>query len=208
MPAPFAGLDYDAYRGIRPIAGRAANLPHGPAFEDTEARYQDRPNAMVHPHGDWGAGAVVLVEIPTADEFMDNVVAFWRPDRPLVSGGEHRFAYTLRWTLSVPGQGGPGRILQSRAGREHHRPGSRRYVIDFDVDAADLRADVSSRPVGAITGTSLFALPDGNGTRLTFLLTPGPLDRVEVRAVLRHPTGRAVTPVWLHRWTRARDGGV
>ena len=32
LPAPFAGLDYDAYRGIRPIPGKAAMLPHGDAF--------------------------------------------------------------------------------------------------------------------------------------------------------------------------------
>ena len=32
LPPPFAGLDYDAYRGIRPIPGRAALLPHGPDF--------------------------------------------------------------------------------------------------------------------------------------------------------------------------------
>jgi glucans biosynthesis protein len=176
-------------------------------YEDTEARYQDRPSAVVEPQSDWGPGAVVLVEIPTGDEFMDNVVAFWRPAARLQAGHEYRFAYALRWTRAAPWPGGPGRILQSRAGREHHRPGSRRYVIDFDIDAADMRADVSSQPPGAISGTSLFALPKDRGSRLTFLLTPGTADRVEVRAVLRDPTGRAATPIWLHRWTRARDGG-
>jgi glucans biosynthesis protein len=50
-------------------------------FEDTEARYHDRPSAVVRPAGDWGRGAVMLVEIPTGDEFMDNIVAFWRPTR-------------------------------------------------------------------------------------------------------------------------------
>ena len=29
LPPPFAGLDYDAYRGIRPIPGRGALIPHG-----------------------------------------------------------------------------------------------------------------------------------------------------------------------------------
>lgn len=32
LPPPFAGLSYDAYRGIRPIPGRAAMLPLGKDF--------------------------------------------------------------------------------------------------------------------------------------------------------------------------------
>jgi periplasmic glucans biosynthesis protein len=44
----------------------------------------------------------MLVEIPTADEFMDNVVAFWRPRAPLRAGSEHRFDYRLVWTAALP----------------------------------------------------------------------------------------------------------
>ena len=58
---------------------------------------------MVDPLGDWGPGAVMLVEIPTGDEFMDNIVAFWRPEAPLAAGSEHRFAYSLTWTRSRAG---------------------------------------------------------------------------------------------------------
>jgi periplasmic glucans biosynthesis protein len=32
LPPPFAGLDYDAYRGIRPREGLAATLPQGPGW--------------------------------------------------------------------------------------------------------------------------------------------------------------------------------
>ena len=33
-----------------------------------------------NPRGNWGPGAVQLVEIPTDDEIHDNIVAYWRPD--------------------------------------------------------------------------------------------------------------------------------
>jgi glucans biosynthesis protein len=59
-----------------------------------------------------------------------------------------------------------------------------------------------------IAGVSLFALPQGGGSRVTFLLTPGPIDACDLRLVLRDAAGTAAGPVWLHRWTRARDGGV
>jgi glucans biosynthesis protein len=176
-------------------------------FEDTEARYHDRPNAVVTPSGDWGPGAVTLVEIPTGDEFMDNIVAFWRPQAPLQAGSEHRFDYKLTWTLDPPGAESHA-ILQSRSGREHDTPGARRYVVDFRGDATGLMADISGFQDVQITGESLFALPDRNATRITFLLFPGDISEADLRLVLRDADGHAKSPVWLHRWTRARDGGV
>ncbi|WP_371059559.1 glucan biosynthesis protein [Rhodosalinus sp. 5P4] len=177
-------------------------------FEDSEARYHDRPSAVVRPVGDWGRGAVVLVEIPTADEFMDNVVAFWRPEAPLSAGGEYRFVYRLVWTRAAPLPEMPLPIRQSRSGREHDRPGTRRFVVDFAGAAAGFEPDLSVSGDAELSGLSLFALPGGRGTRVTFLLTPGEAPAAELRLVLRRADGSAASPVWLHRWTRARDGGV
>lgn len=177
-------------------------------FEDTEARYHERPSAVVRPRGDWGAGAVTLVEIPTADEFMDNIVAFWRPAAPLRAGGEHRFDYRLDWTAAPPMATTRATVAQSRSGREHHLPGTRRFVVDFAGDARGLSPDLSASGDADLSGLSLFPLPEGRGTRVTFLLTPGADQAVELRLVLRDAAGRAESPVWLHRWTPARDGGV
>jgi glucans biosynthesis protein len=176
-------------------------------FEDSEARYHDRPSAHVAPLEDWGPGAVMLVEIPTGDEFMDNIVAFWRPAAPLMAGSEHRFAYRLTWTRGQPLAGTPMPVRQSRSGREHDRPGTRRFVVDFAGPSDGLVADLSATD-GELIGTSLFPLPEGRGTRVTFLLTPGTADSVDLRLVLRDGAGVAASPVWLYRWTRARDGGV
>ena len=178
-------------------------------YEDTEARYHDRPSAIVRPRGDWGKGAVMLVEIPTADEFMDNIVAFWRPEAPLTAGSENRFDYRLIWSSLPPLQGTASRVIQTRSGREHDRPGTRRYVVDFEGTATDLAPDISVMGDGGeIVGAALFPLPEGRGTRVTFLMTPGEVDALELRLVLRDGTGAEASPVWLHRWTRARDGGV
>ncbi|MEM7753797.1 MAG: glucan biosynthesis protein [Pseudomonadota bacterium] len=191
---------------------RSFGLFQGPRaftdFEDTEARYHDRPNAIVRPSGDWGPGAVILVEIPTGDEFMDNIVAFWRPEAPLAAGSEHRFDYALHWSLAPPDTGGGAHILQSRSGREHDQPGTRRYVIDVSGDVAGRTAHITAQGTAEIRGVSLFALPDAGGTRVTFLLTPNETDSIDLRLVLAEPDGTAPAPVWLHRWTRARDGGV
>ena len=50
-------------------------------YEDLDDRYDKRPSAWIEPKGDWGKGTVDLVEIPTADETNDNIVAFWSPEK-------------------------------------------------------------------------------------------------------------------------------
>lgn len=177
-------------------------------FQDTEARYHERPSARVEPQGDWGAGAVILVEIPTGDEFLDNIVTFWRPRDVLQAGSEHRFSYSLTWTLAAPNTDGLAQILQSRSGREHDREGYRRFVIDVATSQVDAVPALSGPDGTDITGVSVFALPDGTGTRVTFLMSPGTLDAADIRLSLRGPDGTPLSPVWIYRWTRARDGGV
>ena len=177
-------------------------------YQDTEAHYHARPSAIVRPSGDWGRGAVMLVEIPTRDEFMDNVVAFWRPEAPLSSGTEHRFTYSITWTRDTPQAGDARAVVQSRSGRDHRRPGARRYVVDVSGSPDGLTPEITVPATVAVEGVSVFALPDGGGTRLTFLLLPAEeIDAADIRVALHDGRAHAAS-VWVHRWTRARDGGV
>ena len=86
------------------------------AYEDLEARYERRPSAWVEPIGDWGEGAVHLVEIPTTTEINDNIVAFWRPRSPTRAKGEYAYTYRIHWGVPIP------KPLAARAGgRDAHR---------------------------------------------------------------------------------------
>jgi glucans biosynthesis protein len=184
-------------------------------FEDTEAEYHRRPSAWVEPVGDWGPGAVMLVEIPTADEYHDNIVAFWRPDVPLAPGRGHRFDYRLVWSDALPEAQRPvWQVAQSRAGRDPDDAAQAIHVVDFVPSAQvplpnGLRPDLSAS-AGAADGLWLGPLPErGAGARrVAFRFRPERADSAELRLVLRDGAGAAVSDVWLYRWTRARDGGV
>jgi glucans biosynthesis protein len=71
-------------------------------YQDDSAWYNKRPGLWVEPKGDWGPGAVQLVEIPTEDETHDNIVAYWRPERDIGSGDSLAFDYRLYWQNSEP----------------------------------------------------------------------------------------------------------
>ena len=177
-------------------------------YQDTEARYHDRPSATVEPSEAWGAGAVMLVELPTQTEFLDNIVAFWRPQAPLLPGNDYRYAYKLKWTRSAPDVGELAHFVQGRSGREHDRPGHRRFVVDVATVAEGAVPVLSASEGAELFGISAFVLPDGSATRVTFLFDPGALDVAEIRLSLRATDDTPLSPVWMHRWTRSRDGGV
>ncbi len=129
-------------------------------YLDPEVLYNRRPSLWIEPIGDWGQGAVVLVEIPTANEVNDNIVSFWRPKEVLAAHGEHVFTYRMHWGWADVAQAGsaqpgpaqfgsvqaagaapaagagaaPGRVSDTRVGAAE-AAGSRFFVIDFAGEA-------------------------------------------------------------------------
>ena len=85
-------------------------------FSDLEALYHKRPGVWVEPRGDWGPGAVTLVEIPSDKEIYDNIVAYWRPRDPVPEGGRLDLSYRLTWCAEAPVRSGLARVLNTRMG--------------------------------------------------------------------------------------------
>ena len=178
----------------------------GEADTDLVAHYQRRPSLWVEPVGDWGRGQVMLVEIPTALETNDNIVAFWHPAEPLVAGQEHRFAYRLHWCDQAPDEGGVARVLSTRGGQRVFEPG-RIFAIDFaphptlgdEPDAIEVRASASA---GTLSTPLLQVNPATGGLRLDLTLRPPETGAVELRAELWR-AGMRISEVWLLRWSAA-----
>ncbi|MFC5594782.1 glucan biosynthesis protein G [Lysobacter niastensis] len=173
-------------------------------YADSEAHYEKRPSLWVEPVGDWGEGAVHLLELPTGDEFHDNIVAFWRPTQPLAAGREHRFDYRLHWCNDHTWLPQLAAVARTRIGAGPK--GSRRVVIDVAGgrlakvgDGKDVRADVSASK-GQVANVVAHPNPEGGGWRIAFELLPGAERSVELRAVLRDGAG-PLSETWLYRWT-------
>jgi len=112
-------------------------------YQDDGVFYEKRPSAWVEPLGDWGEGAVQLVEIPTEEEYHDNIVAYWVPKAEVKAGSEWIYRYRLHWAGDEPYNGSLARVAATWTGRGGFGPprprNLRRVVIDFEgVPVADL----------------------------------------------------------------------
>lgn len=170
-------------------------------FEDLETRFDLRPSAWVEPIGDWGEGAVNLVEIPSESEIHDNIVVFWRPKAKLQPKTEFPLAYRLHWAANPPIDTGFGQVVGTRIGASR-REGYRRFVIDFrgPMPPADqLKLDVWAS-AGKIAGAGFRANNVRGGYRVLFELETRNIALAELRVLLSQ-NGRPVTETWLYRWT-------
>ncbi len=172
-------------------------------FQDAEARYDLRPSAWVAPRGSWGKGQVTLVEIPVQNEFNDNIVVFWRPEKPLPAGERRDFAYDLTFAALPPDDVPLARVVRTLSGRSVNGKSARTYVIDFDLRpfGADDPTPQVTASAGKITSAHLQRLPAEGVMRLSFDFVPEGETLAELSAALNGPAG-ALTETWLSRWTR------
>jgi periplasmic glucans biosynthesis protein len=170
-------------------------------FQDFENLYERRPSAWVEPIGDWGAGAVELVEIPSGRESNDNIVAFWRPTQTLSPGHPAQFEYRLSWLADPDLPKGLGKVVATRSGAS--LDGKRRVFILDIVGAGEktdgLRLDLGASK-GKVVNAALMSNSALHGLRASFEIDPNDADLVELR--LRVMRGdNPVTETWLYRWT-------
>jgi glucans biosynthesis protein len=173
-------------------------------YEDLEARYERRPTAWVEPIGNWGEGQVLLYEIPTKNEYNDNVVAFWRPKEKLQAKREYGWTYRVHWINHDPNAGERAVFVRTRQGSA---PENRRlFVLDATGDMlkklppnTEVRGEVKTDK-GKIHHVVTQPNPHTGGWRLSFQLAPEKAGTIELRARLMREQ-EPVSETWVYRWT-------
>lgn len=175
-------------------------------YQDTEANYQQRPNAWVEALGQWGSGAVYLIEIPSDAERYDNISAFWVPDQPIQEGRELAFDYRLHFSLDEITAPGSGKVISTRIGKSPAENGSRRFMVDFAspslkllADKANVRAEVTASS-GKLANARVEKIELNETWRLSFDLQPEPdKNPVELRAMIKSGEDN-LTETWVYQW--------
>ncbi|MEJ2228231.1 MAG: glucan biosynthesis protein [Alphaproteobacteria bacterium] len=175
------------------------------AYQDIGARFGNRPSVWVEPLGNWGEGAIDLVELPTRSEIYDNVVAFWRPKKPLEKTGGHYYHYRLHWGWEPPVRSTEAHVVGTHVGSQG-KPENRRFVVDFvsgsscnGCNVPPFSADVRAGE-GEIKNITVQPNPVTGGQRVMFDYLPGRTQVTDLRCILKQ-NGQIISETWVYRWS-------
>lgn len=189
-----------SFRLDRPRAFGLVQRDRDPAsYQDLEARYAERPSALVTPRGDWGAGAVRLLEIATRLETDDNVGAFFVPDAP---GRSLRYGYRVAFgSFEEPG----AHVIATRLGRpeatvqpDAHDANDGLFVVTWAGVPREVEPNVRVDAEGARVDLARVEREPSGHVRLVIRLE-AERDAVELRAFL-HAGERALGETFTYLW--------
>lgn len=183
-------------------------------YLDLEALYDRRPGLWVEPRGDWGKGAVELVEIPSDQEIHDNIVAYWVSATPWEAGQSREFHYRVYAISEMPFRVPLAQAVRTRIGspiipgqQNNFPPDARLIVVDFGGD--DLPYLSGTQPVtaeiwtnkGRIIDQAVSRIPQEGGWRVAFRVDPEGSADIDMTLKLKL-YDRPIAETWSYRWSR------
>ena len=187
------------------------------SYQDLSNSYQKVPSLYIEPRGEWGEGWVRLLEIPTPNETIDNVVAFWEPFiKPEPGSGKPlHVAYRMHWTRDDI-RLSPDRVFATRMGTNVDFPDTKRFAIDFVgpkleplKNTAKVSAEITSSPNGFVTENQCFRNGETGGWRVMFKLDTddGMHEPVELRCTIKDGEGKPLAETWTYQWNPPLPSG-
>ena len=147
------------------------------AYQDLESSFERRPSLWAEPIGDWGEGAVKLIEIPTKEEVHDNIAVFWQPQDAAAGQGRAHLHLSSALGTGRPEADRAGAIFPNRhrrKGRQRHDLRARRHRREAEIRRSEnpaRRRDAPRRPRSRTSSPS--QIPATGGWRLSFELVEG-----------------------------------
>ncbi len=190
---------------------RDTNFDH---YQDLEARYDKRPSVWVTPQNNWGSGRLELLQIPTENEYNDNIGAYWVIDQDFEPGDSFEYGYTLAWHA---GNRKRSPLVSVEATRITRKSNSVVFLVDFlpndsqkSIPSEALSADIQILDDYTITSSQIIKNDVTGGWRLIIhvdLDPDGLLDKmlpnhkpaVELRAFLKEGVA-SISETWSYTY--------
>ena len=184
-------------------------------YQDAGAGYERRPSLMVEPIGEWGKGAINLVELPTELEVNDNIVAFWIPEAEVKAGQSLEYRYRLTWGAIEEPTDKLARVTALRSGiggtsGVENSQNLRKFVVDFEGDIlSTLTPEDKIEAVISVSRAEIahdsISYVEANATwRLVIDIIPEGDAPVEMSGFLKVGDTK-ISEVWSYQWRR-NDG--
>ncbi|CAN5370241.1 glucan biosynthesis protein D [soil metagenome] len=176
-------------------------------YQDTEAKYHLRPSVWVQPLNGFDQGSIRLIQLPTNNEYSDNIVAFWTPaqaPRPLQPV---TLEYNLRWLNEASDLPPLGRCLSTRVDYQDAQY-YRHFFLDFAGGPLDgvkpdqpPAVDVSSPTGGEMKEVKIEWNDYNKNWRVSFIVSTADIKKpCEILCRLT-ANGKPLTETWSYTWT-------
>jgi periplasmic glucans biosynthesis protein len=192
----YPSLSHFDFAGIRGF-GLLQRNRRAESYRDHETKYHLRPSVWIEPKGRWLDGAIELLELPAQQESVDNIAAWWKPNKPVPVGIPMDLDYSVSFMASEP-EHAVARALTTRVTRRGGQP--IRVEIDFQGgQLARLPADAAvACEVKALRGavSNIGHERHANGSwSVRFDVRPAGREPVELWASLA-TKGKTLTEIW------------
>ena len=183
-------------------------------YRDAEAHYEQRPSVDIEPLGDWGAGRIRLVEIPSDLEVHDNIVAYWVPDAKPAAGDSLELSYRMHWgRLDPPDTEDRAIVVETSSGVGGAAglstpPDTRKFVIDFQGGMLGRlpAEDGEVMPVVTVTNgkADITTLHKIDGTDIWRLVADIASESGAVCELSAHVAGygKKLSEIWMFQWVK------
>lgn len=203
----YADVHFNSFQDENPkgygLMQRDRDFDH---YEDLEVNYQARPSCWVEPMGNWGKGAVNLVQLPIPDETIDSTVLYWQPEKAPAPGDKIDVGYRLHWFMDDPKLPLLARVSATRINHPTRLFPDPRVILDFigpgveSLPDKDLpHANVSATLGVPITDIQVIRNPREHSLRVSFTI-PDKDKITELRCQLQKPDGSPFSEVWTYTW--------
>jgi periplasmic glucans biosynthesis protein len=192
----YPSLSHFDFVGIRGF-GLLQRNRRAESYLDNETKYDLRPSVWIEPKGEWLDGAIELLELPAQQESVDNIAAWWKPNKPVSAGIPIDLEYTVAFMAGEP-EHAVARALTTRVTRRDGQP--IKVEIDFRGGrlarlAADAAVACEVKALrGAVSNIGHERHADGSW-RVRFDVRPAGREPVELRASLA-TKGKTLTETW------------
>jgi len=176
-------------------------------YDDLGSRFERRPSYWVEPAGKWGPGDIELVEIPTPNDWNDNIVAYWVPREVPAPGQELHLTYRLSALLAGPEQ---VPLLRVQSTRIRPETGDKppRFVVNFAGNAPQ-QAELNSPSAmkirasqGQVQNLVIQTNDASGGWQVFFDLAGAGDNRTELRLRLQ-PGTEPVSETWVYDYQKS-----
>jgi len=184
-------------------------------YQDLFNGYVKTPSVWVRPNGgpnggDWGDGEVHLLEMSTANEYEDNIAAFWNPKNQPAPLQPFKFSYTLLWGTNEDDMKlnfDRDRVVATRVGVDPRDPKIREFMVDFAgpklkgfSETNKPQAITSCSANAGIAYSEIYYNPYESCWRVDIKLEPHNQDPVDIRCTLQKGE-EVLTETWTYHWS-------